>query len=297
MRASGLDHSAALIDRPEASPAEARHQATPAAPLATREIGHDGAALERPFVNLFREAQPTPPGEIILDLDATDDRCQASGSPLLHGYDDCYCYLPLYVLCGRHLLAAQLRRANRDAAGGAVAEVARMVLQIRARWPRISIVLRADAGFARDELMAWCEANAVDYVFALARAQGPVGAIAEELAAAEAESLAQGRPARRFADLPRRTLDSWQRERRVVAKAEHLAKGANPRFIVTLLAARASDARAFYKDLYCARGEVENRIKACLAPRGDPGGRPGAASSSICSPTAPLPPRCAPTGS
>jgi hypothetical protein len=212
-----------------------------------------------------------------------------------HGYYDCYCYLPLYVFCGRHLLAARLRRSNIDASAGAKDEVARIVGQIRGRWPRVKIVLRADSGFARDELMAWCEANGVDYVFGLARNQRLVGAIAGELAAAELESLAQSRPARRFADFAWRTLDSWSRARRVVAKAEHLVQGPNPRFIVTSLDAAVLDARTLYENIYCARGEVENRIKACLAPRGDLGGRPGAASSSISSPTAPPLPPCAPT--
>jgi hypothetical protein len=141
------------------------------------------------------------------------------------------------------------------------------------------------------------EANGVDYVFGLARNQRLVGAIAEELAGAAAESLARGGAARRFADFAWRTLDSWSRTRRVVAKAEHLPKGANPRFVVTSLPATTIDARTVYEDVYCARGEVENRIKACLAPRGDLGGRPGAASSSTCSPSARRRRPCAPTSS
>ena len=165
------------------------------------------------------------------------------------------------MFCGKQLLAAQLRRSNIDASAGAKDELARIVAQIRARWPRVKIVLRADSGFARDELMSWCEANAVDYVFGLARNERLVGAIAADLAAAQAESLAQGVPARRFADFFWRTRDSWSRARRVVAKAEHLPQGANPRFIVTSLPAGAIDARSLYEDLYCARGEVENRIK------------------------------------
>ena len=165
------------------------------------------------------------------------------------------------MFCGRHLLAAKLRRSNIDAAAGAKDEVARIVGQIRARWPRVRILLRADSGFARDELMAWCEANHVDYVFGLARNERLVGAIADDLAAAELESLAKGRPVRRFADFAWRTLDSWSRARRVVAKAEHLPQGPNPRFIVTSLLVSAIDARTLYEDVYCARGEVENRIK------------------------------------
>ena len=231
-------------------------------PSRYHKIGHDGVAIERLFVDLFLEAYKTPPKEIVLDLDATDDPLHGhQEGRFFHGYYDCYCYLPLYVFCGRHLLAAKLRRSNIDASAGATDEVARIVGQIRARWPKVSILLRADSGFARDELMAWCEANGVDYVFGLARNERLVGAIADELARAEAEGLAMGGPVRRFADFAWRTLDSWSRTRRVVAKAEHLPKGANPRFVVTALPATAIDARTLYEDVYCARGDVENRIK------------------------------------
>ena len=239
-----------------------RLEHAPSEPNRYPKIGHDPAAIEGLFVALFLEAHKAPPKEITLDLEATDDPLHGhQQGRFFHGYYDCYCYLPLYVFCGRHLLAAKLRRSNIDAPAGAVEEVARIVAQIRARWPRVSILLRADSGFARDELMAWCEANGVDYVFGLARNQRLVGAIADDLVAAELESLAQGRPARRFADFAWRTLDSWSRERRVVAKAEHLPKGPNPRFIVTSVPASAGDARALYENVYCARGEVENRIK------------------------------------
>ncbi len=165
------------------------------------------------------------------------------------------------MFCRRHLLAAKLRRSNIDASAGATDEVARITRQIRVRWPRVKILVRADSGFAREELMAWCEANGVDYVFGLARNERLVGAIADDLAAVELESLARGGPARRFADFAWRTLGSWSCTRRVVAKAEHLPKGANPRFVVTSLSASAIDARTLYEDVYCARGEVENRIK------------------------------------
>jgi hypothetical protein len=239
-----------------------RLEHAPAGPSRYHKIGHDPAAIERLFVGLFLEAHKTPPKEIILDLDATDDPLHGhQEGRFFHGYYDCYCYLPLYVFCGRHLLAAKLRRSNIDASAGAVEEVVRIVAQIRARWPRVSILLRADSGFARDELMTWCEANGVDYVFGLARNERLVGAIADDLAAAELQSLAQGDPARRFADFAWRTLDSWSRTRRVIAKAEHLPKGPNPRFVVTSLAASKVDARALYEDIYCARGDAENRIK------------------------------------
>jgi Transposase DDE domain group 1 len=231
------------------------------------KIGHDPRAIEELFVALFLEAHATPPEEIVLDLDATDDPLHGhQEGRFFHGYYDCYCYLPLYVFCGRHLLAAKLRRSNIDASAGAGAEIERIVAQIRARWPRVKIVLRADSGFARDQLMAWCEANGVDYVFGLPRNERLVGAIADDLAAAQLESLAQGGPARRFADFAWRTLDSWSRARRVVAKAEHLPQGPNPRFVVTSLDAGTSDARTLYEAVYCARGEVENRCMDASRP-------------------------------
>jgi Transposase DDE domain group 1 len=262
-----------------------RLEHAPLLPSRYHKISHDPGAIEALFVDLFLEAHKTPPGEIILDLDATDDPLHGhQEGRFFHGYYDCYCYLPLYVFCGRHLLAAKLRRSNIDASAGAVAEVERIVGRIRTRWPQVKILLRADSGFARDELMAWCEANGVDYVCGLARNERLVGAIADDLAAAELGSLAQGSPARRFADFFWRTRDSWSRARRVVAKAEHLPKGANPRFVVTSLPASDIDARTLYEDVYCARGEVENRIKEQLGRRngvGAPFPNP-AAKRSLC---------------
>jgi hypothetical protein len=239
-----------------------RLEHAPLVPSRYHKIEHDPVAIEGWFVDLFLEAHRTRPEEIILDLDATDDPLHGhQEGRFFHGDYDCYCYLPLYVFCGHHLLAAKLRRSNIDASAGAVAEVARIVEQIRARWPRVKIVRRADSGFAREELMGWCDANAVEYIFGLARNERLVGAIAEDLAAAETASLAKGGPARRFADFAWRTRASWSRARRVGAKAEHLPQGAHPRFVVTALAAGTIDARALYEDVDCARGEVENRIK------------------------------------
>jgi Transposase DDE domain group 1 len=239
-----------------------RLEHAPSEPSRYHKIGHDPAAIEGLFVEFFLEAHKTMAKQIILDLDATDDPLHGrQEGRFFHGYYDCYCYLPLYVFCGRHLLVAKLRRSSIDASAGAVEVMERIVGQIRARWPRVNILLRADSGFAREELMAWCEASRVDYLFGLARNERLVGAIADDLAAAAAESLACGGPARRFADFPWRTLDSWSRERRVVAKAEHLPKGANPRFVVTSLPASEVAARSLYEDVYCARGELENRIK------------------------------------
>jgi Transposase DDE domain group 1 len=241
-----------------------RLEQAPSVPSRYHKIGHDAVAIEGLFVSLFLEAHKTPPQRIILDLDATDDPLHGhQEGRFFHGYYDGYCYLPLYIFCGRHLLAAKLRRSNIDASAGAVDEVARIVAQIRARWPRVEILLRADSGFARDELMAWCEAHRIDYLFGLAHNERLVGAIAEQLAQAEAESLAQGGPARRFADFSWRTLESWSRERRVVAKAEHLPKGSNPRFVVTSLSAAEIDART----LFCNWAARVKGSKLALAPR------------------------------
>jgi hypothetical protein len=228
------------------------------------KIGHDAKALERVFVDVFLDAQTGPPKQIILDLDATDDPLHGDQEGrFFHGYYDCYCYLPLYVFCGRHLLAAKLRRSNIDASAGAKEEVARLVAEIRRRWPRVRILVRADSGFAREELMAWCEANRVDYLFGLARNRRLLDQIETELTAAAAEHTLTGKPARRFKDFTYTTLDSWSRSRRVIGKAEHLDKGANPRFIVTSLDGAESCPRTLYEKVYCARGEMENRIKEC----------------------------------
>jgi DDE family transposase len=233
-------------------------------PTRYHKIAHDPAAIERLFVDLFVEAHRTAPKQIILDLDATDDPVHGhQEGRFFHGYYDSYCYLPLYVFCGRHLLAARLRRSNIDAAAGSVEEVARIVTRLRARWPRLRILLRADAGFARQALMAWCEANRVDYLFGLARNARLEAEIAAELAEAAAESQATGHPARRFRDFMWTTLDSWSRERRVIGKAECTKGDPNPRFIVTSLKPKAAAAQYLYEQVYCARGEMENRIKEC----------------------------------
>src|SRR4030081_1490855 len=231
-------------------------------PSRYHRIAYDAAAIEGVPVTLFLEAHERPPEQIILDLDATDDPLHGhQEGRFFHGYYDCYCYLPLYVFCGRHLLAAKLRPANIDAAAGAVQEIARIVTQIRARWPHTRIILRADSGFAREALMGWCEANGVDYIFGLAKNARLKDAIAAELGEAQQESQQTRKPARRFKDFTWSTLKSWSRERRVIAKAEWTRGEENPRFIVTTLT--KGDGRHLYEDIYCARGEMENRIKEC----------------------------------
>ena len=233
-------------------------------PTRYHKISHDPAAIEALFVELFLEAHAEAPEQIVLDLDATDDPIHGEQEGrFFHGYYGGYCYLPLYIFCGRHLLVAKLRPANIDASAGALEEVDRIVGQIRSRWPAVRIVLRADSGFARDGLMAWCEDNRVDYLFGLARNPRLVAEIESELAEAAAESGASGAPARRFKDFLWTTLDSWSRRRRVVGKAEWTQGEANPRFVVTSLEPERADARTLYEDLYCARGEMENRIKEC----------------------------------
>jgi hypothetical protein len=233
-------------------------------PTRYHKISYDGAAIERLFVDLFLEAHRQTPPQIILDLDATDDPLHGhQEGRFFHGYYDCYCYLPLYVFCGRHLLAAKLRPANIDGSAGAIAEVARLVAQIRERWPTVGILLRADSGFAREALMAWCENNAVDYLFGLARNTRLVAEIEAELAAAAELSQKSGTPARRFKDFTWATRDSWSRERRVVAKAEWTGGEANPRFVVTSLSREGHEGQHLYEKLYCARGDMENRIKEC----------------------------------
>ena len=227
------------------------------------KIDCDGARVDKLLVELFLEAHERAPHEIVLDLDNTDlPLYGGQEGRFFHGYYDEYCYLPLYVFCGRHLLLARQRRANVAGSDGAIEEVARIVAQIRQKWPRVPIILRGDSGFSNDALMQWCEAKDVDYVFGLARNTRLEAALGEALATAKQLCLMSGKPARVFRDFSYRTIDSWSRARRVVGKAEHTLEGANPRFVVTSLKRTriADDARALYEDLYCARGEAENRI-------------------------------------
>ena len=233
-------------------------------PTRYHKISHNPAAVRDLLVDVFLEAHDRAPKEIVLDLDATDDPLHGEQEGrFYHGYYDCYCYLPLYVFCGRDLLVARLRRADKDAAAGVIEEVAHVVARIRACWPRTRILLRADSGFARDDLMAWCEANDVNFVFGLQKNPRLVGAIEHELARAEARSRRTGQPERCFKSFMWTTRTSWSRRRRVVAKAEWTKGEANPRFVVTSLPRHAAAAKHLYEKVYCARGEMENRIKEC----------------------------------
>jgi hypothetical protein len=241
-----------------------RLELSKAEPTRYHKVAHDAAAIEALFVELFLDSRKTAPDEVVLDLDATDDPLHGlQEGRFFHGYYDCYCYLPLYIFCGDQLLAAKLRPSNIDGAAGSLEEVTRIVSKIRSRWGKVRIVLRADSGFARENLMAWCEANGVDYIFGLARNARLAATITAELAEAEKESKETGNPARRFKDLVWRTRKSWSRERRVIAKAEWTRGEDNPRFVVTSLSNDHGNGRKLYEEVYCARGEMENRIKEC----------------------------------
>jgi hypothetical protein len=230
-----------------------------------KKIALDLEAVDRLLVKIFLEAHPTQPAEIVLDLDATDDPVHGNQEGrFFHGYYGHYCYLPLYIFCEDHLLCARLRPSNIDASAGCVEEVNRIVAEIRQAWPQVKITLRGDSGFCREELMGWCEQAGVDYVLGLAKNPRLQAETAAEQEQAAAEFRATAKPARVFKEFSYPTRESWSRARRVVAKAEHLEKGSNPRFVVTSLPAEAWASRRLYEELYCARGEMENRLKEQL---------------------------------
>ena len=214
------------------------------------------------LVKVFLEAHSVAPKQIVLDVDTTDLPLhgQQEGR-FYHGYYHNYIYLPLYIFCGEHVRCARLREANSDAASGSLIEIRRVVEQIRAAWPDVKITLRGDSGFCRQDLMEWSEANQVHFVFGLARNKRLIKIIGTELHQAQQQWATTGKPARIFADFSYRTKKTWKRERRVVAKAEHIDGKSNPRFVVTSLDATEFAAPALYEDLYCARGDMENRIK------------------------------------
>jgi hypothetical protein len=218
--------------------------------------------VERLLVTLFLQAHREPPRRVVLDVDATDDPIHGHQlGRFFHGYYKNYCYLPLYIFCGDHLLCARLRPSDIDASAGALKQLQRIVAQIRAAWPGVAIVIRGDSGFCREPIMAWCEQNGVDYLLGLAQNKRLLAMIAGEQEQARQEFERTKEPARVFAELRYETLKTWSRARRVVAKAEHLAKGANPRFVVTSLSAAERAAKPLYEEDYCGRGEAENRIK------------------------------------
>ena len=223
-------------------------------------------AIDELLVKVFIEAHNDAPAEIVLDVDTTDLPLHGKQEGrFFHGYYDSYCYLPLYVFCGEHVLCARLREASHDAAFGCLAEIRRIVAQVRAAWPEVKIVLRGDSGFCRNELMSWCESNGVDFVFGLARNQRLRRIIGQQMHEATQQWNRTSKPARVFTEFVYRTRKTkkrgWERERRVVAKAEHIDGKENPRFVVTSLDGSGREARKLYEELYCARGDMENRIK------------------------------------
>jgi hypothetical protein len=223
-------------------------------------------ALDELLVKIFLESHQQAPEQIILDVDTTDLPLhgQQEGR-FFHGYYDCYCYLPLYIFCGEHVLCARLREANHDAAFGSRQEIQRVVGQIRAAWPKVKIIIRGDSGFCRNELMSWCESQGVDFVFGMARNQKLRKIIGAQMHQATQQWNQTGQPARVFTEFEYQTKKTkkggWDRERRVSAKAEHIDGKENPRFVVTSLAAGQWPAQVLYEELYCARGDMENRIK------------------------------------
>jgi len=222
------------------------------------------AGLQDAFVDLFirLRAKQGVPRELVIDLDATDDPVHGDQlGKFFHGYYKRYCYLPLYTFCGDWPLGAVLRPSNIDACAGTIQELARIVPKLRKTWPRVRIIVRADSGFCRDPILKWCEDHDVDYIIGLAKNKRLTRAIGGELHQAQQQFESTGQASRVFKDFRYRTRNSWSCERRVIGKAEHLSKGANPRFVVTSLAAERVAAKTLYEDHYCARGEMENRIK------------------------------------
>ena len=229
----------------------------------TQKIVVDPESIDALLVDLFLEAHPQAPAQIVLDLDATDDIVYGhQEGRFYHGYYRDYCYLPLYVFCGEHLLCARLRMSNIDASADSVEELEPVVARIRERWPGVKIQLRGDAGFCREKLMTWCERQEIDYIFGLAQNPRLKKQIEAQMAQAEEQYQRTQAPARVFTEFFYATQDTWSRQRRVIAKAEHLDKGANPRFVVTSLSAGQMAAQELYEKGYCARGDCpENRIK------------------------------------
>lgn len=227
-----------------------------------RKVRYDAAAIDALLMDVFMDAHRDAPEELVLDLDVTDTPLHGrQEGRFFHGFYDCYCYLPLYIFCGDQLLGVRLREADQDASAGALAEVARIVNRLRRRWPKVRIVLRGDSGFCRDELMSWCEQQKVEFVFGLARNERLRRRIGKAMRQAAAAAKRSGRAARVYTEFRYRTRESWTRARRVIAKAEKIGSKENPRFVVTSLPVSAYRPKALYEEMYCARGEMENRIK------------------------------------
>jgi hypothetical protein len=222
--------------------------------------------IDELMVKVFLESHQSAPAQITLDVDATDLPLHGKQEGrFFHGYYDSYCYLPLYVFCGEHILCARLREANRDASAGSLPEIQRIVARIRVAWPEVKITLRGDSGFCRNELMSWCESHEVNFIIGLARNQRLRKIVGQQMREATEQWNQTGKPARVFTEFEysakKTKKGGWDRKRRVVAKAEHIDGKENPRFVVTSLTDEEWKAQALYEDLYCERGNMENRIK------------------------------------
>lgn len=220
-------------------------------------------SVDELLVDIFLEAHPVAPAQVVLDIDTTDMALHGNQEDkFYHGYYKHYCYLPLYIFCGDHVLCARLRPSSIGPAVGSRKEVERIVKQIRQRWPEVEIILRGDSGFCADELLTWCENNGVHYVVGVARNQRLEKLIDGPLAEAKQQFEATQQPARIFVEFEHKTLQgAWNKNRRVVAKAEHINGKSNPRFVVTSLEAASWEKQKLYEELYCGRGDMENRIK------------------------------------
>jgi len=244
------------LNRLELTPADANEKSR------YKKIVADSGKIDELMITVFIESYQSAPSEVVLDVDATDDPLHGNQEgKYFHGYYAEYCYLPLYIFGGEHLLCARLRQANEDPASGVLQELKRIVEKLKQAWPEVRIIVRGDSGFCREEIMSYCERESLDYVLGLAKNSRLIKEIEEEMAEAKQSYQATQTAARVFKDFRYRTRESWSRERRVVGKAEYLAKGENPRFIVTSIASEEKGARELYEDFYCARGDMENRIK------------------------------------
>jgi hypothetical protein len=236
--------------------------ATDAANDRYKRIALDGPAVDRLMTDAFLESYAEAPEQIVLDLDAKDFPIHGrQEGRFFHGYYDSYCYLPLYIFCGEHLLCARLRKADIDASAGSVEELAPIVERIRARWPKVRILIRADSGFCRESILSWCEANGIDYVIGLARNERLLAMSQYHLGQAQCAFAASMKSERRYGELVYETVNTWSRSRRVVLRAEYSRRGDNPRYVVTSIAESEVGAQELYEKLYCARGDMENRIK------------------------------------
>jgi hypothetical protein len=227
-----------------------------------KKVRYDAAAIDALLLDVFMDTHQEAPAEMVLDLDVTDTPLHSrQEGRFFHGYYDQYCYLPLYIFCGDQLIGVRLREANQDASAGSLEEAQRIVGRRRQRWPKLRIIVRADSGFCREELMRWCEENRVDFVFGLARNHRLRRRIGKAMRQATGEAKRTGQPARVYTEFRYRTRKSWSRVRRVIAKAERIEGKKNPRYVVTSLPVSEYQPRALYEELYCARDEMENRIK------------------------------------